>query len=103
MAVKLMMEHPNTGIIKRAPIGYSVTTLLFGPFPALLRGDWKWAVIMALLDGTGILWLVFPFLYNKLYVKQLLGKGFKVLDAEGDSVENIKRKLSINLPTLTKG
>ncbi len=102
MAIKLIMEHPNTGIIKRAPIGYSVTTLFFGPLPALLRGNLKWAVIMALLAGTGIPWLVFPFLYNKLYVKTLLNKGFKVIDAEGASIENIKRLLNINLPMLEK-
>ena len=31
MATKLFFEHPATGITKQAPIGYSVTTLFFGP------------------------------------------------------------------------
>jgi len=102
MATQLVMENPNTGIVKKAPIGYSISTLFFGPLPALFRGDIKWAIIMALLDGTGIPWLVFPVIYNKLYVKKLLEKGFKVIDVEGDSVESVKRKLSINLPMLEK-
>jgi len=102
MATKLFLEHQTTGITKKAPIGYSVTTLLFGPFPALLRGDFKWFLIMCILSGTGLVFLLFPFIYNEMYVKKLLEKGFKVVHAEGDSVANIKQKLQINLPMLEK-
>lgn len=47
--------------------------------------------------------VVFPFIYNKLYVEKLLEKGFKVKDVEGESFENAKRRLGINLPMLVPG
>jgi hypothetical protein len=43
------MENPNTGIIKKAPVGISYTTLFFGGFPALFRGDLMWFLIQVLI------------------------------------------------------
>jgi len=60
------------------PMGFSWTTLFLGFFVPLFRGDWKWFVIM-LLSGVisiGLSWFVFPFIYNKIYIKELLDKGF---------------------------
>ncbi|AFS77108.1 hypothetical protein Curi_c00260 [Gottschalkia acidurici 9a] len=47
-------------------------------FPSLFRGDWKWAAIQFGLGWVtlGISWLVMPFIYNKLHIKDLLNKGF---------------------------
>ena len=72
-----------TGKYKDAPLGFSWTTLFWGFFPALFRGDWKWAIIQFLLAivTSGISVLVMPFLYNKLYIKDLLNKGFIPVDA----------------------
>jgi hypothetical protein len=38
---KLILEHPHSGIIKQAPVGYSWTTLCFPALPALFRWDMK--------------------------------------------------------------
>ena len=75
---EITFTNEYTGQYKTAPIGFSWTTFFFGCFPAMFRGDWKWAVIqfiLAFITG-GISWLVMPFLYNKLHIKDLLKQGF---------------------------
>lgn len=75
MTVRLKDEM---GMIKEAKIGFSWTKLFFGAIVPAIRGDWKYAGIMlvcAMITG-GISSLVFPFVYNKLYIKDLLMKGF---------------------------
>ena len=74
-------ENPLTGYRREAPEGFSWTTLFFGFFPALFRGDWKWAVIMALCSivTVGFSQLIFCFFYNSLYTKDLLNNGYKIV------------------------
>ncbi len=76
MAVKF--QNLQTKEIKEVPEGFSWTTFFFGFFSALFRGDIKWALVMFAVSfiTIGISWLVFPFIYNKIYMKELLGKGF---------------------------
>ena len=64
----------DIGMVKEAKIGFSFTTFFFGPFVPALRGDWKYAGIMLVcaIITSGISTLVFPFVYNKLYIKELL-------------------------------
>jgi hypothetical protein len=96
--MKLVMENPNTGIVKKAPVGFSWTTLFFSGFPALFRGDIKWFFIQVLLCWTGISFIIFAFIYNKIFIKKLLESGYKVKDVEGGTFEDAKTKLGINLP-----
>ncbi|MDL4843262.1 DUF2628 domain-containing protein [Aquibacillus rhizosphaerae] len=82
----------EAGITKKVKIGFSWTTFFFGFIPALIRGDLKWAVIMFLLAavagaftfgvGAWIPGLIFSFVYNKLYIKELLEKGYKPANEE---------------------
>ncbi len=75
------------GIIKEVKLGFSWTTLFFGIFPALLRKDFKWAMIMLFLSvtinlfafGLGALLTssIFAFIYNKIYIKNLLTNGYR--------------------------
>ena len=74
----VMLKHKDTGMMKEAPIGISITTVLFGLFVPLFRGDIKGALIgfifawLAWLPGN----IIFSFIYNKMYIKDLLMKGF---------------------------
>ncbi|MDY0290598.1 MAG: hypothetical protein RBR15_17380 [Sphaerochaeta sp.] len=70
------------------PIGFSWTTLFFGVFVPLIRGDWKWFVIMLLAGGStlGISWFVFPFVYNGIFVKDRLGRGFDPINERDASL-----------------
>ena len=98
---KLILKNPNTGEIIRAPVGFSWTTLCFGFFPALFRSNFKWAAIQFFLAGPTLTlsYWVFPFIYNKLYVKDLLfTRGFKVEASEKGNLQNVSNKLGLELP-----
>jgi hypothetical protein len=66
--------------IKEVPLGFSWTTLFFGFFPSLIRGDYMMFVVILLLQliTSGISGIVFAFIYNKMYAKSLLMKGWQV-------------------------
>jgi len=51
----------------------------------------------------GLSAFVFMFIYNKLYIKKLLEKGFKVKAVEGGTIEQANYKLGINLPLFESG
>jgi hypothetical protein len=72
----------NSGLIKEADWGFSWKTLIFGAFVPLLRGDLAWFFIGTFLAVCtfGFAWLVFPFYYNKIFVKKLLAQGFYPAD-----------------------
>ncbi|RFU60521.1 DUF2628 domain-containing protein [Peribacillus glennii] len=92
MHVKLKNE---AGVVKEVKLGFSWTTFFFGFFPALFRGDLKWAIIMFIMAsvvgvftlgfGAWIPGIIFSFVYNKIYVKDLLEKGYKPADSAAQS------------------
>jgi hypothetical protein len=85
----------DAGVVKEVKLGFSWTTFFFGFFPALFRGDLKWATIMfvtAALVGVFTLgfgaWvpgIIFSFIYNKIYIKDLLEKGYRPADEHTQS------------------
>ena len=76
----------TAGLTKEVKIGFSWTTFFFGFFPALFRGDLKWAIIMLIVElvlgsftlgiGAWVSGVVFSFIYNKIYIKELIEKGY---------------------------
>ncbi len=96
----IVLENPNTGHFKKAPVGFSWTVLFFGFFPPLFRGDWKWGGIIFLLAifTASFSNLVFMFIYNKLFIKDLIGSGFKVKSIESGDLDTVSQKLGISLP-----
>ena len=76
------LKHSQSGLAKQAKVGFSWTTLLFGLFVPLVRGDLKWTIIMLILSVItfGLAWLVFPFVYNKVYLRGLLESGYGPAD-----------------------
>ncbi|MFX3631495.1 MAG: DUF2628 domain-containing protein [Candidatus Pristimantibacillus sp.] len=83
------------GGLKRVKVGFSWTTFFFGFFPALFRGDLKWAAIMFITSvaigiftlgfGAWIPGIIFSFIYNKMYIKELLEKGYHPADPQSQS------------------
>lgn len=96
--MKINMKN-STGIIKQVKLGFSWTMLLFGIFVPLVRGDFKWFLITLLVSviTCGIAWLVFPFIYNKIYIKELLEKGWLPAD---EVAANALRSKGIFVPEI---
>lgn len=74
------------GLIKKAKIGFSWTTLFFGFFVPLIRGGAKWAVVMLLADCASIFLanIILSFFYNGFYLRDLLEKGYTAADAASE-------------------
>ena len=88
----ITLKNIHTGVMKQVPTGYSWTTFFFGFFPALFRGDLKWACIFLIANvsiglltlgiGAFIFNIVFAGFYNKIYIKELMGKQFSFADEQ---------------------
>ena len=67
------------GQVKIVKEGFSWTMLFFGIFVPLYRGDWKWFLIILVANIFTYGWasVVFAFIYNKIYINDLLEKGYK--------------------------
>lgn len=76
--MQVNLKHNQTGAVKQTKLGFSWTTLFFGLFVPLFRGDFKWFAFMIIFPiiTFGIAWLIFPFIYNKMYIKDLIEKGY---------------------------
>ncbi len=82
--MKVTLKNIDTGVIKTSPTGYSWTTLFFGFFPAMFRGDLKGALIGFIggCFGAWIFFAIFAAFYNKLYIKDLMEKRFTYANEE---------------------
>lgn len=88
--MKINLTNPATRQIKQAKIGFSWTMFFFGLFVPLIRGDWKWFFILLAITiilgvptlgfGGALVGLVFSFIYNRLYINDLLSHGYDPAD-----------------------
>jgi hypothetical protein len=104
------LEHKVTGQRKQAPIGFSWTTFLFGPFPALFRGDLKWAAGMFIAAVVAsivffplvfIVWIGFGAVYNKNYAQGLIQQGYQIVSVQRGTPEQVAHELSVNPDSAT--
>ena len=104
MAATIQLKHAQTGIVKNGFYGFSWTSLLFGGFPALFRGDMGYGLAI-LLGGClfaavsyGTLWFVVSLLwaafYNKNFTHRQLQSGYQFHDSP-ERVVAAKRALGI--------
>ena len=76
--MKIQLKHSTSNALKEVKLGFSWTTLFFSILVPLFRGDFLWFIIMIIADSLtfGIACLIFPFIYNKIYLKNVLEKGY---------------------------
>jgi hypothetical protein len=96
MAETVQLQHPGTGVRKTGYYGYSWTTLFFGFFPALFRGDFITfigafvvTVIIGLMTfgvGALLVGIVWSFMYNKYYTRRLLERGYALADTRATNI-----------------
>lgn len=96
MAQLIRLKHARSGVVKSGFYGFSWTTLFFGGFPAIFRGDLLTGAIVLALSASSfwIVAVVWAFLYNRVYTTRLLEQGY-VFDDAPDKVEKAKRALRI--------
>ncbi len=79
--MKTIINQTN-GYKKEIPEGFSFTTLFFGTFIPLFRGDFKYTVLMVISDilipiGVGLFLRFFwAFTYNDKYLKHFYENGW---------------------------
>ena len=98
---KIYFENPRTGQVNEAPIGFSWTVFFFNFFPALFRGHWAGFAILLLaaVFTFGLSAWVFMFIYNKMYVKYLIGEGYKAKSGTAD-LDYLQQKMGLEIPRL---
>ncbi|MCA0754892.1 DUF2628 domain-containing protein [Paenibacillus sp. N4] len=80
------LRHYQSGHVIYSEKGFSWTTLFFGFFVPLFRGDLKWFAVMLITNvlitivtaGFGLIisWFAFACIYNGSYIKDLGKKGY---------------------------
>ena len=77
----IVLKHPS-GLRKTVKQGFSWTMLFFGVLVPLFRGDLKWFLMSCILAicTCGLSWLILPFIYNKMYLEDLLVKGWTIVE-----------------------
>lgn len=95
MATRIKMKNPSTGLSKDGFYGFSWTTLFFGGFPALFRGDFVTFIglfaVLAILAfatmgiGAFVGSIVWAFMYNGFYTKKLIEKGYRFVGTEEEN------------------
>jgi hypothetical protein len=96
----IFFEHPQTGVIKKANVGFCWHLVLLGPQLPMYHGLWKLGIATLTVQTLtfGVSNLVLAVWYNKLYIRALLAKGFQVFDAEIGTLEEVEALIDLKLP-----
>ena len=92
-----LFENPHNGKLRGAPLGFSWTTLFFGPLPMLFRGAWKLFFIefLSAIFTLGFAWLYWIFAVNRHYAKELISDGFQLKSTRRTTFEGVARYIGM--------
>lgn len=96
MATKVMMRHPEHGLIRKGYFGFSWTYLFFGFFVPFFRGEIHIGLLHFLITifTGGLMQIIFAFFYNDQYMGRMIEKGY-ILDDSEYLMEHARKKLGI--------
>ncbi|RAU23641.1 hypothetical protein CU669_00600 [Paramagnetospirillum kuznetsovii] len=96
MATVIQMTHPQTGIVKKGIYGFSWTTLFFGGFPAIFRGEIVIGLVVLVINllTFGVAGFIWAFIYNKQYTLRLVEQGYQFNGGEAE-IAAARTKLGI--------
>ena len=96
MATLVYLKNPTNNLVAKAYVGFSWTSLFFGPWPLLFRTEWGsflvfiavYIVVGAFTLGIGslILGLVWAFIFNKWHMKRLIERGYSIDETQDPSL-----------------
>jgi len=84
--MNIQLQNKITGAVEETATGYSWTSLLFGGFVPIVRGDWGslFKLIGLTIITLGIYHFVFAATYNKQYLKNMIMKGFSPANEQAE-------------------
>ncbi|MFD1471009.1 DUF2628 domain-containing protein [Companilactobacillus mishanensis] len=95
------LTNSNTKDVKQVKVGFSWTTFFFGFIPAIFRWDLKWFLIILIIEiiasiptlgfGFSVVGIIFSFFYNRLYINDLIKKGYRPSDEESKKILSERR------------
>ena len=93
----LIFKNPRTGIIKVAPTAFSWTVLLCAYLDHLHRIDWRFPenILLSLISQLGTCCMAavpFALLYNKLYDRKLIKRGYTYFRRTGSVAPEILKE-----------
>lgn len=96
MATLVYMKNLSNNLMGKAYVGFSWTSLLFGPFPLLFRNEWGFFLILVAVHillavvsfgiGNFILGLVWAFYFNKWHMRRLIERGYLIDESQTESL-----------------
>jgi len=113
VATPVKLRHRDTGLEKIGSVGYSWTTLFFGPFPALFRGEYLvfltyFAVAVAILiilpvAGPSLclaMSVIWSFNFNPWHLRKLIERGYVLADT---AETNRAAAMTVDMPPAVMG
>ena len=96
MATLVYLKHRTSNLIAKSYLGFSWTSLFFGPWPLLFRGQWGFFLIFIAVYiiagvftfgiGSVVLAIVWAFYFNKWHMRRLLENGYAIDETQSASV-----------------
>lgn len=85
--MKIVLKNKYNGQHRVVPLGYSFTFAIFGVFVPVIRRDWAFAALIAVISflmgnfvstfSVIVFNIVLAFFYNKMYANNALLNGFQ--------------------------
>lgn len=97
MQKRVMLRHPQSGLMKKGYVGWSWTYFFFGWFVPIIRGEIGIGLLHLVLTAVtfGLFQWIMSLIYNKQFMTRLLLAGWE-LDKDDQNYQLAKTRLGIS-------